>query len=63
MAMSAISSANFRAASQQAMQSLTPHQHRGRQLSSNTDIDGMGSSVTTAATSTGKVGGKVDVTA
>jgi hypothetical protein len=63
MASPGISSAGFHAASRQAVQSLTPHQHRANHFHTNTDIDAAGSSVATAASSTGKVGGKIDIKA
>jgi hypothetical protein len=62
MPVSGISSAGFHAASQQAMQALTPHQHGAQRFHSNTDVDATGSSVATAASSTGKTGSKVDIT-
>jgi hypothetical protein len=63
MAAPGISSAGSHAAKQQAMQSVIPHQHRANHFHTNTDIDSVGSSVATAASSTGKVGGKIDIKA
>ena len=63
MAMSTISAAGFHAATQQAMQSLAGPARGGHRHGSNTDIDTAGSSVSTAASSTGKIGSKLDVTA
>jgi hypothetical protein len=59
---SGISSAGSHAPSQQAMQALAPQKHHAR-FQSNTDIDAAGSSVATAASPTGKVGSKLNVTA
>jgi hypothetical protein len=63
MAISASSAAGFAAASQQAMQTSGHHKHGGHHSRSNTDIDSSGSSMTSAPSATGKVGGKLDVTA
>ena len=62
MATSGISAAGFHAASQQAMQSLSPHKHNAHHHSSLSDIDAQGSSVATAPSATGKLGSKIDVT-
>jgi hypothetical protein len=63
MAVSGISPASFQALSQQAVQSLGQHKHGGHRPSTSlSDIDAQGSSLSSAPTSTGKVGGKLDVT-
>jgi hypothetical protein len=63
MAMSGISAAGFQASSQQAVQSLGTHKHGGHHRSTSlSDIDAQGSSLASAASSSGKVGSKVDVT-
>jgi hypothetical protein len=63
MAISGISAGSSHASAQQAVQSLGQHKHGGHHLHSLSDIDAQGSSVMSAASSTGKVGSKVDVTA
>jgi len=63
MGIGGISSAGFHAASQQAMQTLSPHKASAQRFHSNTDIDTMGSSVATSASATGKIGSKVDISA
>jgi hypothetical protein len=63
MAIAGISSAGFHAASQQAMQTQSAHKPSVQRFHSNTDIDAAGSSVATPASSTGKIGSKVDMTA
>ncbi len=62
MAISAILSAAL-SASLQSTNSLSPHKHGGHHARSLTDVDAQGSSVAGAPSPTGKVGGKVDVTA
>jgi hypothetical protein len=61
--MSAISSAGFHAASQQAVPSLSQHKHGGRHGASISDLDATSSSVASAPSKTGKVGSKIDITA
>ena len=63
MTISGISAAGSQPSSQQAVQSLGQHKHGGHHSHSLSDIDAQGSSVTSALSSTGKVGGKVDVIA
>jgi hypothetical protein len=64
MVMSGISAVSPQASSQQAMQTLGPHKHGGHHHSASlSDIDAQGSSLASAASSTGKVGSKVDLTA
>jgi hypothetical protein len=63
MDISGISAASSHAASQQGMQSLAPHKHGGHRSHSISDLDAQSSSVTSAPSSTGKVGSKVNVTA
>lgn len=63
MAISAVSAAAFRTASQQGVQSLAQHKHGGHHPPSLSDIDAQGSSVASAPGATGKVGSKIDVTA
>jgi hypothetical protein len=62
MTASGISAAGFSTASQQALQTLSPHKH-GHHSHSNTDIDAAGSSVASAPNAMGKTGGKVDISA
>jgi hypothetical protein len=61
MAVSAVSAAGIYSASQQPVQSASQHKHGGHHSRSISDIDAQGSSVATAASSTGKVGSKVDI--
>jgi hypothetical protein len=62
MASSAILSAAV-SASLQSPNSLSPYKHSGHHPRPLTGIDAQGSSVVTAPSSNGKVGGKLDVTA
>jgi hypothetical protein len=62
MAMSAIASAGFHAASHQT-QSVSQHKHGGHRASSLSDIDAAGSSMASAPSATGKTASKLDVTA
>jgi hypothetical protein len=55
--------AGAHAASHQAAPATGARPQNGRQLPSMTDIDAQGSSVTSAPTSTGKVGSKIDIVA
>ncbi len=60
MAPAAMSAAGIQTTSQQSMQTAGRHKHAHASLS---DIDAQGSSVATAASSTGKIGSKIDVRA
>jgi hypothetical protein len=63
MAVSGVSSVGAYAASQQ-VQSLSQHKHGSRHhASSLSDVDAQSSSVATGASSTKRVGGKLDITA
>jgi hypothetical protein len=62
MAMSAIGSAGFHAATQQT-QSMSQHRHGGHHAAPLSDVDAAGSSVASAPSPTGKTGSKLDVTA
>jgi hypothetical protein len=61
MAVSGVSPVSAYAVSQQ-VQSLSPHKHGSRHASSLSDVDAQSSSVATSASSTKRVGGKVDIT-
>jgi len=63
MAISGMSSANFHASSQQAMQSLSHNRHGGHHGQSLSDVDATGSSVASAPSKTGKIGSKIDISA
>jgi hypothetical protein len=65
MAISAVSSAaaGAYASSQPPLSAVGQHKHGGHHSRSMTDIDGQGSSVATAPSSTGKIGSKVDMSA
>jgi hypothetical protein len=59
MAIAAMS-AGIQTTSQQSMQTVGQHKHSRASLS---DVDAQGSSVATPASSTGKIGSKIDVRA
>ncbi len=62
MAISGVSAAGIYASSNpQPTQSISQHKHGGQHSIS--DVDGQGSSVATAPSSSGKVGSKVNITA
>ncbi len=63
MAISAMSSVNVHASSQQALQSLSHHKYGGHHGRSLSDVDAISSSVASAPSKTGKIGSKIDVTA
>ena len=60
MASAAMAAAGIRTMSQQSMQTVGQHKHSRTSMS---DIDAQGSSVATPASSTGKIGSKIDVKA
>lgn len=62
MAISSIAAARLQAPSQQAAQSVAPHQH-GHQRRSIADVDAAGSSVAAAPSASGQVGRKLDLIA
>jgi hypothetical protein len=61
MAIAAMS-AGIQTTSQQSMQTVGQHKHGGHRASLS-DVDAQGSSVATAASSTGKIGSKIDLRA
>ena len=63
MAISGMSSVNFHASSQQALQSLAHHKYGGHHGRSLSDVDTINSSATSAPSKTGTIGSKIDVTA
>jgi len=63
MAMSGISAAASQSAGQPGIHSLAQHKHGGHRSHSLSDIDAQGSSVASAPSPTGKVGGKLDISA
>jgi hypothetical protein len=63
MAPPGISSANSHAGTQQIFESLAPHKHGGHRPPSLADVDAAGSSAAPPPSATGKIGGKIDITA
>ncbi len=63
MASAAMSAAGVQTMSQQSMQTVGQHKHGGHRTASLSDVDAQGSSVATPASSTGKIGSKIDVRA
>ena len=63
MAVSGVSAAGAYAASQQPVQSLAQHKHGHRQAFSISDVDAQSSSIASGASSTSKIGSKVDFSA
>jgi hypothetical protein len=62
MAIAAMS-AGIQTTSQQSMQTVGQHKHGGHHAASLSDVDAQGSSVATPASSSGKIGSKIDVRA
>jgi hypothetical protein len=63
MAISAISSNAGYAANPQPVSSISQHKHGKHHAQSISDVDGQSSSIAAPASSTGKIGSKVDISA
>jgi len=62
MAISGLSGAGAYTPSQSPLQSSGPHKHGRHHSQSISDVDAQSSSVATPASSTGKIGSKIDIT-
>lgn len=63
MATSGIASVGASLASQQPLQALGQHKHGKHHAKSISDVDAQSSSIASSASSTGKVGSKIDISA